>query len=358
MDDPQGPIRVVLFDWGDTVMVNLPFPGPMAHWPRVDAVPGVAEALGALSPRYRLGLATNAAESGEALVRQALERVGLADCFEAVFTARELDRHKPEPAFFEAALERLGCAPGEAVMVGDGYRGDVIGAKEAGLRAIWFNPAGRPCPLIQPVHDAELHAMADLPARLEQPFPPDLAQCREWMEEQGLDADVLWHSEVVAAVAYHLASLLEEAGEEVEPLWVHRGALLHDLDKITTLEQRAQHGKEGARMLQQKGVPRLAQMVYVHPIYTPLEPGVQLDNWEEKLVFFADKLVQHDRLVDVRERLAWLGRRYPEGSELRRRALALTLEVQAELCRRIGLAPEELVPALRAWWERVGPPAS
>ncbi len=138
------------------------YPGPMARWPRVEAVQGVAQALQSLGAHYRLVLATNAAESGCELVREALRRVDLDQCFDAVLTARELGMRKPDPAFFQRALEALGCTPLEAVMVGDDYEADVVGAKRAGLRAFWFNPSGSACPIIPPLHDAELHAMAEL----------------------------------------------------------------------------------------------------------------------------------------------------------------------------------------------------
>jgi FMN phosphatase YigB (HAD superfamily) len=55
------------------------YTGPMARWPRVEVVPGVAEALRSLDSHYRLVLATNAAESGCELVREALRRDGLLE---------------------------------------------------------------------------------------------------------------------------------------------------------------------------------------------------------------------------------------------------------------------------------------
>jgi HAD superfamily hydrolase (TIGR01458 family) len=43
---------------------------------------------------------------------------------------------KPSPAFFEAALEALGCAGAECVMVGDDVIGDVQGSQLAGLTGV------------------------------------------------------------------------------------------------------------------------------------------------------------------------------------------------------------------------------
>lgn len=43
---------------------------------------------------------------------------------------------KPAAAFFETALELLGCRPEETVMVGDDIRGDIGGAQEAGIAGV------------------------------------------------------------------------------------------------------------------------------------------------------------------------------------------------------------------------------
>lgn len=158
--DAARPLRVVLFDWGDTLMVDDGRPGRMADWPQVAAVPGAAEALAALYGRYRLCVATNAEQSGADEVMAALGRVELARFIDRVFSSRDLGARKPDPAFYAAVLEGLrrddaavaatspgavhdegGLRPDQVVMVGDTYENDVAGALAAGLRAIWFHPA-------------------------------------------------------------------------------------------------------------------------------------------------------------------------------------------------------------------------
>ena len=158
----------VIFDWGNTVMRDLPqFSGPMAGWPQVEALPDIETALIDLHATYQIALATNAAESGAELARVALTRVGLADYFARILTARELGASKPDPAFFEHVLATCGCLPHRAVMVGDSFRTDIVGAKHAGLWAVWYNPAGTPLPLTIPIApDAEIATLADLPAAI------------------------------------------------------------------------------------------------------------------------------------------------------------------------------------------------
>jgi HAD superfamily hydrolase (TIGR01509 family) len=47
-------------------------------------------------------------------------------------------RAKPSREMFERVVRAAGLAPHEAVMVGDSYDEDIVGAAEAGLRTIWI----------------------------------------------------------------------------------------------------------------------------------------------------------------------------------------------------------------------------
>jgi HAD superfamily hydrolase (TIGR01509 family) len=61
---------------------------------------------------------------------------------------------KPNPRFFQMALDQAAVEPSEALMVGDSYRADVRGAWAAGMDAVWLDrgegmtitPAGEPIP--------------------------------------------------------------------------------------------------------------------------------------------------------------------------------------------------------------------
>ncbi len=335
-------IQAVVFDWGDTVMRNLPYPGPMSHWPEVAPVPGIGEALTALRPRYRLALATNAVDSGAGQVRAALARVGLDAHFEAIFTAREMAVYKPAPAFYRTVVEELGCAPGEVAMVGDDYRGDVAGPKAVALRAIWYNPARLPCPLAQPLHDGEVRLAADLPAALESLHLPDLDECLALMASQEAPPPLLQHARSVAAVAFRLAERLRAARQTVDPLLAHRGGLLHDLDKVTSRRLNRGHGELGAELLRRKGQTQLAGIAERHLVFTILDPTSRPTTWEEKLVYYADKIVEGSGVVSVPERLAALCCRYPENAERMRACLPFILDLEAEIGAGLGLTPPEL----------------
>lgn len=62
--------------------------------------------------------------------------LGVAPYLDALVTSEEVGAEKPDPRMFNAALEKVGILPGEAVHVGDQYHSDVKGAKAVGMNAV------------------------------------------------------------------------------------------------------------------------------------------------------------------------------------------------------------------------------
>jgi putative hydrolase of the HAD superfamily len=80
---------------------------------------------------------------------------------DAIVDSRSHGRVKPHPTIFQAALELLGVAPVEAVMVGDSLVEDVEGARALGMRAILIDREDR-----HPEFEARLTDLYGLPAAL------------------------------------------------------------------------------------------------------------------------------------------------------------------------------------------------
>lgn len=99
--------------------------------------PGVRETLEWLRERgYRVGSVTNRGLGGE-LFREELRHHGVLDFFEVLSISCEVGYLKPHPRMFVHALEALGMAAEDAVMVGDSLRADVAGAKALGMTTVW-----------------------------------------------------------------------------------------------------------------------------------------------------------------------------------------------------------------------------
>lgn len=75
------------------------------------------------------------------IVRDEIERLGVAERVDSIVLAGEVGVRKPAPAVFERALAELGVDPLAAVFVGDRLEADVAGAASLGLttvQALWF----------------------------------------------------------------------------------------------------------------------------------------------------------------------------------------------------------------------------
>ena len=83
--------RVYLFDWGDTLMVDIPGQaGKMCDWPEVKPVAGAAEALAHISQSSKIYVATNAAESAPKDIQRAFERASLSQFVSGYFCRANL----------------------------------------------------------------------------------------------------------------------------------------------------------------------------------------------------------------------------------------------------------------------------
>jgi putative hydrolase of the HAD superfamily len=83
----------------------------------------------------RIGLVSNAHFLPE-LMREDIDRLGIAQYVDdAVFSA-EIGVRKPHPAIFLKVLKELDVQPAAAVFVGDRVRDDIGGAKGLGMRAV------------------------------------------------------------------------------------------------------------------------------------------------------------------------------------------------------------------------------
>lgn len=130
-------IRVLVFDWGDTLMRDFPeYTGPMAFWPSIELMPNVKESLNAVSKKYTCCVASNAGASDEILMGKALERAGIEKFFNFRFTSKELGFKKPEPQFYSEIVKRAGFKAEEHIMIGNDYSKDIIPAKEIGMKTI------------------------------------------------------------------------------------------------------------------------------------------------------------------------------------------------------------------------------
>ena len=102
--------------------------------------PYTHEVLDYLKPKYRLHLITNGFNDVQTLK---LTSSNLAHYFEELITSEQSGHLKPDPRMFPHALMRTGATAPESLMIGDNLECDVLGACNAGIDQVYFNPDKR-----------------------------------------------------------------------------------------------------------------------------------------------------------------------------------------------------------------------
>ena len=101
------------------------------------AVDGANDLVEYLAKKYKLYCASNA------IYLQQLNRLKLAgmhDYFEDFFISEKIGYQKPTKEFFDYCFSQMGgINPEQTIMIGDSLTADILGAKQYGIKCIWYN---------------------------------------------------------------------------------------------------------------------------------------------------------------------------------------------------------------------------
>jgi putative hydrolase of the HAD superfamily len=86
------------------------------------------------------------------------DELGLSSLLQVVVTSQEVGFSKPQPEIFKEALKRAKIEASEAIYIGDQYQIDVVGARDAGIKAVLLDRGDdfrevTDCPRIQSLAD-------------------------------------------------------------------------------------------------------------------------------------------------------------------------------------------------------------
>lgn len=101
-------------------------------------MPHLKPVLARLSEKYPLGIISDSALTPGTFVRKLMADHGILEYFTTFTFSDETDYTKPEVIQFHSTLSQLNAEPSEAVHIGDIFRTDIVGAKDAGMKAIRF----------------------------------------------------------------------------------------------------------------------------------------------------------------------------------------------------------------------------
>ena len=100
-------------------------------------MPHTVATLDYLRQHYRLHILTNGFAEVQAIK---LESAGLTDYFDQVVASDTTGHKKPHLPIFDYILEQVGADRRRCLMVGDNLKTDILGARNAGIDQVFYNP--------------------------------------------------------------------------------------------------------------------------------------------------------------------------------------------------------------------------
>ena len=104
---------------------------------RTALMPGALEVLEYLKPKYKLHLITNGFDKVQ---HQKLVNSNIDHFFKAIITSEFAGYKKPQKEIYHFAISEVSAYPSNCIMIGDNLDNDVIGAANAGIDQVYFNP--------------------------------------------------------------------------------------------------------------------------------------------------------------------------------------------------------------------------
>lgn len=162
------------------------------------------------------------------------------------------------------------------------------------------------------------------------------------------------HSIMVAKIAQLIGKGFIKAGTEISLPKTIAAALLHDIGKTEALQTEQDHTAIGRRICLQCRFDEIADIVEEHVRLREFDPQGACS--EKEIVFYADKRVNHDRIVPLEERLHYIIERYGRNEEKLqlaiRRGFQLCTRVERKIFEQLAFDPESLAELARQ--EKIG----
>ena len=164
------------------------------------------------------------------------------------------------------------------------------------------------------------------------------------MERYGMLDNIKAHSFVVEKVASTIARGNIDAGLNISLEKVIAGSLMHDIGKTLCLDSKDDHAAKGKEICIQNNFNEIAEIVGEHIRLNRYDPKDTIR--VKEIVYYADKRVNHDKIVSLEDRLEYLLIRYAKDSKRLARLIKINFnecrKVEKKLFAKLNFRPHEL----------------
>ena len=102
-----------------------------------NVIPHAHEILSYLKPKYQMHIISNGFDDVQ---HSKLKASNIHEFFDVIITSDSSGYRKPQRGIFEFAMKKAGATLNDSLMIGDNIDTDIIGAQNASMDHIFFNP--------------------------------------------------------------------------------------------------------------------------------------------------------------------------------------------------------------------------
>ncbi len=172
---------------------------------------------------------------------------------------------------------------------------------------------------------------------------PTRGECLRLMDEHGMLSHIKDHSVQVTKVAVFIAVELNKRGQTIDLGLVEAASLLHDVAKTESFRTKEDHAVAGSLLLKSLGYETVGAVVAEHVRLAGDKNPLRVS--AEEVVNYADKRVQHDRVVSLEERFRDLVDRYgkkEKASGQLEQLKKITMEIENKIFSILECSPAEI----------------
>jgi uncharacterized protein len=189
---------------------------------------------------------------------------------------------------------------------------------------------------------------------------PTTEQCLEFMTQYEMLENIKGHSIMVEKIARVITYHLNELGSfHLSLERISAGALLHDIGKTRGLNEgetyTRTHADMGKAICLENNLDEIADSVREHLRLENFDPDGDIN--EREIVYYSDKRVTHEKIVDLEERTEYLLNHYAKEDKIRAKMIkenmALCARVEKKLFAHLPFEPHEMasmIDRMEKWY--------